>query len=149
MIELLMTITPFHWLALGLLLLAAEMLGAAGFLIGAGIAALGLGVVVWIFPDLAPAWQVALYAISAVAATIFYFQVFRDSLATQGRPLLNKRAKRLIGHQFELEDDIDLGKGKVQIGDTLWAVQSDQHLRKGTIVEVTGASRMSLVIAAK
>ena len=149
MIELLMTITPFHWLALGLILLAAEMLGAAGFLIGAGIAAIGLGVVVWIFPDLAPSWQVALYAISAVAATIFYFQVFRDSLATQGRPLLNKRAKRLIGHQFELENDIDLGKGKVQIGDTLWSVRTDQQLHKGTIVEVTDTNRMSLIIAAK
>jgi membrane protein implicated in regulation of membrane protease activity len=149
MIELLTTITPFHWLALGLILLTAEVLGTAGFLIGAGVAALGMGVVVWLFPGLAPGWQIVVYAISAVGATIFYFQVFHDSLEAQGRPLLNKRAKRLIGHQFELADDIELGEGKVQIGDTFWKVTTDKPLTKGTVVEVTDANRMSLVIAAK
>ena len=65
------------------------------------------------------------------------------------RPLLNKRAKRLIGHQFKLENDIDLGEGKVQIGDTMWHVQCEGSLPEGTLVEVVGTERMQLVIAPK
>ena len=90
-----------------------------------------------------------IYSIVAVAATIVYFRLFRDAQKHQGRPLLNKRAKRLIGHQFKLEDDIDLGHAKIQIGDTLWRVKADSILAKDTVVEVVDAKRMTLIIAAK
>ena len=43
--EIFTTITAYHWLALGLILLTAEVLGTAGFLLGAAVAALGMGVV--------------------------------------------------------------------------------------------------------
>ena len=142
-------ITAYHWFALGLILLIAEMLGASGFLLGAGVAALGMGVVLWMFPDMSGSAQILLFSLSAVAATISYFKVFKDALADQGRPLLNKRAKRLIGHQFELEKDVNLGEAKVQIGDTMWKVVTDQPLSQGTIVEVVDTDRMSLIIVAK
>jgi len=143
------TLTAYHWLALGLLLLIAEVLGTAGFLLGAAVAALGMGVVLWLVPDLSLGWQLVIYAVAAVAATLLYFQVFRDAQSEPARPLLNKRAKRLVGHQFKLEDDIELGEGKVQIGDTMWHVKSESPLSKGTLVEVVDTDRMQLVIAAK
>lgn len=143
------TVTAYHWIALGLILLCAEMLGAAGFLLGAAAAALGMGVILWLMPDLSLTWQLIIYSISAVAATVIYFQLFRDAQKHQGRPLLNKRAQRLVGHQFKLPDDIELGTAKVQIGDTLWKVRCDGPLTKGTLVEVIDAKRMSLIIAAK
>lgn len=143
------TITAYHWIALGLILLCAEMLGAAGFLLGAAAAALGMGAILWLVPDLSLTWQVIIYAISAVAATIIYFQLFRDAQKHQGRPLLNKRAQRLIGHRFKLDEDIELGTAKVQIGDTLWKVRCNDTLSKGTLVEVVDAKRMSLIIEAK
>ncbi len=142
-------ITAYHWLALGLLLLIGEVLGTAGFLLGAAVAALGMGVVLWLVPELSFGWQLVIYAIAAVAATLLYFQVFRDAQSEPARPLLNKRAKRLVGHQFKLEEDIELGEGKVQIGDTLWHVKSESPLTKGTLVEVVDTDRMQLVIAAK
>ena len=46
------SLTPYHWIALGLLLLVAEMLGASGFLLGAAVAALAMGAVTWIAPEL-------------------------------------------------------------------------------------------------
>ena len=147
--DMLTTITPYHWFALGLLLLTAEMLGTAGFMLGAGVAALGMGVVVWLAPDLGVSLQVLLYVISALVATFIYFRVFRDAQKAEGRSLLNRRASRLIGHQFELDTDVSMGVAKVQIGDTLWKVRSDAPLTRGTLVEVIDAKQMSLVIAAK
>ena len=41
----------WHWLALGLTLLIAEALGAAGFLIGAAVAAFAMAIVMWMVPD--------------------------------------------------------------------------------------------------
>ena len=143
------TVTAYHWIALGLILLTAEMLGAAGFLLGAAAAALCMGAVMFLFPDISLAWQLVYYAIGAVVATVLYFQLFRDAQDKPARPLLNKRAQRLIGHQFKLEDDIELGKGKVQIGDTFWHVQAEEPLAKGTLVEVVDTHRMELIIAAK
>ncbi len=140
-------LTPYHWIALGLLLLAAEMLGASGFLLGAAVAALAMGGVVWLAPDLSVLWQLTIYAVAAVVATLIYFQLFRDSQDEPARPLLNKRARRLIGHQFKLDRDIELHTGKVQIGDTLWSVETSEPLAEGTLVEVIDVNRMVLVIA--
>jgi len=147
--DILTNITPYHWIALGLILLTAEMLGASGFLLGAAGAAFAMSAVLWVAGDLSVPVQLVLYAVGATILTIVYFQLFRDAQAKPARPLLNNRAKRLVGHQFMLQDNIELGQGKVQIGDTLWKVQSDTPLSKGTLVEVVDTHRMSLKIAAK
>ncbi len=147
--ELFSEITAYHWIALGLILLTAEILGTAGFLLGAGVAALGMGAVLAMVPDMALGWQIVLYAISSIVATIVYFRLFRDAQRKDQAPMLNRRSRRLIGHQFMLEEDVALGVAKVQIGDTLWKVRTDQPLSKGTLVEVVDAKRMSLVIAPK
>ena len=76
-------ITAYHWIALGLLLLTAEVLGTAGFLLGAAVAALGMGVALWLVPGMSLDIQIVGYVIGAVAATILYFQLFRDA---QARP---------------------------------------------------------------
>ena len=146
--EILTNITAYHWIALALILLTAEMLGASGFLLGAAAAAFGMGALVWMFPNMGIAMQFTVYAIGAIIATILYFQLFRDAQAQPARPLLNKRARRLVGHQFELEEDVDLGTTRIQIGDTMWKVESEQPIAKGTRVEVVDTNRMSLVIAA-
>ncbi|NKC01516.1 MAG: NfeD family protein [Pseudomonadales bacterium] len=141
-------ITAYHWVALALILLTAEMLGASGFLLGAAAAAFGMGALVWLLPDMSVPLQVTIYAIGAIIATVLYFQLFRDAQAHPARPLLNKRAKRLVGHKFKLEEDLDLGTTRIQIGDTMWKVTSEVPLRSGTLVEVVDTNRMSLVIAA-
>lgn len=144
--ELLTNITAYHWIALGLVLMTVEMLGASGFLLGAAAAAFGLGGIVWLVPDISVTMQLVAYAIAATALTIIYFQLFRDAQSRPARPLLNQRAKRLVGHKFKLDKDIELGSAKVQIGDTLWTVQTELPLTKGTLVEVIGTNLMALQI---
>lgn len=141
------TLTAYHWIALGLILLTAEMLGASGFLLGAAAAAFGMSALVWLLPDLSVAAQVTIYAIGAILATIVYFQLFREAQTHPARPLLNRRASRLVGHKFELSEDLELGTARIQIGDTLWKVHSDVPLTKGTRVEVIATDKMSLEIA--
>ncbi len=40
----------WFWLSLGGLLLAAEMLGASGYMLWSGVAAVVVGILVWLFP---------------------------------------------------------------------------------------------------
>ena len=147
--EIFTSLTPYHWVALGLILLTAEMLGASGFLLGAAAAAFGMAVFNWLIPDASVFLQLVVYAGGATVLTLVYFQLFRDGQREPARPLLNKRARRLVGHQFHLEDDLTLGSAKVQIGDTMWTIESDAPITAGTLVEVTDTNRMSLVVTAK
>ncbi|MEM7078199.1 MAG: NfeD family protein [Pseudomonadota bacterium] len=145
--DLLTHITPYHWFALGLILLGAEMLGAAGFLIGAGIAALAMGVIVWLAPELPLTAQVLTYAFAAGVATLSYFHVLKDMRRREADFGLNDVAHRLLGHQFTLDVDLEAGLGKLQIGDTLWKVSSAAPLSKGTRVTVVDTDVQTLTIA--
>ena len=134
------------WLALGIALLAAEALGASGFLIGAAVAALALSLIAAIF-DLSWVSQIVIYAVTAVIATIVYFQMFRDAQRSDGAPPINQRAASMIGTIFTLEESID-EQGRVQIGDTFWHVHADADLIRGARVRVVSADTMQLKVAA-
>jgi membrane protein implicated in regulation of membrane protease activity len=141
------TLTVYHWLVLGLMLLGAEALGAAGFLLGAGIAALVIGVIVFIMPELSTGLQLVLFAVTAVAASYLYLQLFRQAQEDDGAPELNQRAGSLIGHRFELAEPLLDGNGRLQIGDTFWQVSCEEDLSPGTRVEVIAADAMHLRLA--
>jgi membrane protein implicated in regulation of membrane protease activity len=147
-VELTFEINAYHWLALGLILFAAEALGAAGFLLGAAAAALVIGLVTFMFPELGLATQFVLYAIVAITATALYLKVFRDEQEVEVDEL-NHRARSLIGHEFDLADAIPSGASRIQIGDTFWRVESDESLEPGTRVRVVSADAMSLRVAAR
>ena len=135
-----------HWAVLGMVLLAAEALGAAGFLIGAGVAALAMAVVTFVFPELGAGTQLASYAGLSLACTYAYFNVFRG--ATRGTGLLlNHRSRHMIGTTFVLDEALLAGEeGRVQLGDTLWKVVSDTALAAGDKVVVDAAEPMRLII---
>lgn len=141
-------INAHHWFVLGLLLLCAEALGAAGFLLGAAVAALSTGVIAWVAGDLGFGAQVGIFALGTGVATTLYLHVFRDAQARATTPSLNQRAASLIGHCFTLETPVEFGAGRVQIGDTFWRVVSAQPLTAGSQVKVVAANDMTLTLEA-
>ncbi len=140
-------INAYHWIALGLLLFAAEALGAAGFLLGSAVAALVVGLLSLVMPGLGIAVELALFAVTAVIASLLYIKVFRDEQAATP-DALNHRAESLIGKEFELTENLTGGDGRVQIGDTLWHVHADTALIRGARVKVVSADTMQLKVAA-
>ena len=86
--EWLSNLGPYHWLALGLILLAARALGKTGLLPGAGIAALATGLVVFVSPGLASGPQIALFAIGTVLMSYLYSQVFPRAREDAGESLI-------------------------------------------------------------
>ena len=51
----------------------------------------------------------------------------------------------MVGSHLTLQDDIEI-EGRIQIGDTLWKVRSEESLKKGDRVEVTDAEVSTLMI---
>ena len=137
---------PWHWLILAFLLLAAEALGAGGFLLGSAAAALLIAAISWMLPALGWAGQFVIFALFSLVLTIAYWKMFRKVNNQSDHPELNNRASQLIGRVFELDQDIPGGQGKAQIGDTLWKVQSNKTLLKGTQVVVVSCQGMVLFI---
>lgn len=139
---------PWHWLTLGLVLLAAEALGAAGFLLGTAIAAFTLAILNAMF-DMSWQTQLVVFSVSAVVYSIAYWKYFKAFNKQSDHEEINQRAASLIGREFILQHDFCKGEGRVQIGDTFWKTKCDFDLKQGDKVTVTGASAMTITIAPK
>jgi inner membrane protein len=112
----------YFWLGLGLLLMAAETLMPGAFLLWLGIAGVAMSIIVFVFPSLPVLAQAALFAVLALLSVALYRRVFRRREPDSDKPLLNRRAEQLIGRSVVLDQAIEGGRGRVQIGDALWTV---------------------------
>ncbi len=135
----------WHWLTLGLALIAIEVLIAPGsFLLWIGLAALLTGVLRF-FIDLP--WQaefVAFAALSIVALMIgrHFWKQGRDQTDEMK---LNDRNAQLIGQVFPLDQAIKNGFGRVRINDTVWRV-SGSDLGAGAKVRVASVEGATLQV---
>ncbi|RTE66586.1 NfeD family protein [Amphritea opalescens] len=142
------TLTQWHWLILGIVLLILEMLGASGFLIGLAVAALVVAAVVALGVVDSWSYQLLLFALLGITFTVLYWRVFRTFNSQTDEPLLNDRAAQLIGRKFVLEQNLENGQGRVQVGDTLWKAEADTTLLAGTKVEIYASEGMMIKLRA-
>ncbi|HGM5484264.1 TPA: NfeD family protein [Serratia marcescens] len=150
MLELIAANPLWFWLSLGGVLLAAEMLGAGGYLLWSGVAALLVGVLIWLLPQLSWAWQGAIFAVLTVVVAYlwWYWLRRRPAAASGGSPVLNQRNRQLIGTRATLTEPMHNGMGRINIGDSSWRAQAAEDLLAGTEVEVVAVEGVTLVIRA-
>ena len=146
MIEFFETMQFWHWIILAIVLIALEILGATGFLLGTVMAAFELALISYIWPDLSWQKQLGLFAILSIACSVWFWYRFKSFSQDTDHPKLNDRAAQLIGREFALTQQMTGGQGKMQVGDTLWRVESETNLPVGTQVKVTGSRDMVLLI---
>ena len=77
--EWLSDLNAWHWFALGLILFAAEAMGAAGFLLGAAAGALTLGMLTLVMPELSIAGQFGIYAVVSMLCLLYTSPSPRDA----------------------------------------------------------------------
>ncbi|MCE9870610.1 NfeD family protein [Hafnia alvei] len=135
------------WLSLGGVLLAAELLGAGGYLLWCGISALLVGLLTWVLP-FGWEWQATLFAILTVATALLWWHWLRRSqpVSRNNDDLLNQRSRQLIGARATLEAPIVNGNGRIRIGDSSWRVTCSQELPLGAVVEVIDVEGITLVV---
>ncbi|KAA9000019.1 NfeD family protein [Affinibrenneria salicis] len=133
------------WLTLAGLLLAAEMLGAGGYLLWSGVSALITGLLVWLLPFSWP-WQGALFAVLTIATAVLWWYWLRQRTRAAPPSTLNQRGQQLIGRHATLSEPLRDGIGHIRIGDGSWRVQCDQDLPAGSAVEVVAVEGITLRI---
>ena len=143
---------PWSWMILGVVLLALEVVSPGAYLLWLGVAAILTGTLSFQFGDAAFwGWQVQvvvfllLSGVSVLAGRRFF-------PATGGedtdRPLLNQRARQLVGRVAVLEEPLVNGEGRIRLGDTLWRV-TGPDLPAGTRVRVSSADGGQLRVEAE
>lgn len=143
----LMALEPWHWMALGIALLALEVVLGTELLLGIGLGALVTALLYKIMPGLNWQTQIISFAILSIGCTMVYWKRFRSSSAVSDKPLLNQRAQQLIGKTTRLVTPIVAGEGKIQVADALWTVIGSD-LPEGTSVKVVGVDGMNLFVEA-
>ncbi|WP_058911603.1 NfeD family protein [Entomohabitans teleogrylli] len=143
MMEPILANAHIFWLCLGGLLLAAEMLGAGGYLLWSGIAALVTGLLTWALP-LGLEWQGLCFAVLTVVAAILWWRWLVARRRRPGGQPLNQRGQQLIGQLLVLDSALVNGRGNARVGDSSWPVRADEDLPAGARVEVIAIDGITL-----
>ncbi len=137
---------PWNWMVLGLILLVLEIIVPGVFMLWIGIAALLIGTLsLQLWGSGFWTWQVQVVAFLALSLASAYVgtRIVRSRNGETDQPLLNRRGEQMIGRTATLSEPIREGRGRIQLGDTLWRV-SGPDLPVGARVRVTGASETDL-----
>ncbi|PMH46871.1 hypothetical protein BCU68_02185 [Vibrio sp. 10N.286.49.B3] len=144
--DLLNSINHWHWLAFGLLLLATELLGTAGYFLWLGISALIVGVILALLPL---SWQmqwIAFGSFCLITTWLWWRKQFSQDKKDDQLRDLNQKQKQMIGQTAILEQDMIAGNTRLKVADTTWAAQCDQDLKAGTQVKIVGFNGIILLI---
>jgi membrane protein implicated in regulation of membrane protease activity len=131
---------PFWiWLALGALLLAAEVGTGTGWLLWPVASAAATGALVAVVPGLAVPVHIAVFAALTILSTLAAKRFLPPSSGEEG-PDINDNSARLTGQTGTVVDDFAHGQGRVLVGGAEWVALSDpsEPLARGDAVVVDG-----------
>ncbi len=139
------TIEPHYaWLAIGLVLAAAEMAMPGVFLIWMAGAALIVGALAWFTPIGVP-WQIVIFALLAIVAVFSGRRYLRQHPVEAADPMLNRRGDRVVGEPVVVTQAIEGGSGKVRLGDTEWLARGNDAA-VGVRLRVVGHDGVVLLV---
>lgn len=133
------SLTGWHWLLLGAVLMLGQVTRVGWPLWGLGVGAVLVAAVMAMTPV---AWQLQLsfFAAFSLLATALHWRYLRVKPVKNATTKLAsaRRRSQLMGTRVSLLAPVKDGRGTVQIRDALWPVSCGQDLPAGTLVEVTG-----------
>jgi inner membrane protein len=144
LLTLLYSLGAWNWLILAVLLLILETIIPGVHFLWFGLAAAVIGVlalstgIVWQL-------QVLAFVLVSVAVVFWVKRYARPDVAISDLPDLNVRGQQYVGRSLVVEQAIEGGRGRVRVGDTLWAAEGPDA-PAGTRVTVTGTRGTVLVV---
>ena len=133
------------WLLAATALALAEILVPGVFLIWLAAAAALTGLATLAF-SLPLAFQLVLFGLFSIAAVYGGRRWYVNNPMASADPLLNDRGARLTGETLVVVADIENGRGRVKVGDSVWACRGPD-CPAGTRVRVVGSDGACLEVA--
>ncbi len=134
----------YAWLALGLLLAAAEMAIPGVFLIWLSGAAIITGLLAWVVPIGMPL-QIVVFAALAIVSVFTGRRYLRANPIEAVDPLMNDRGAQMIGETVQVTHIIEGGTGRVKHGDSEWLAKGPDA-EPGTRMRVSGHDGAVLLV---
>ena len=138
----------WNWWLLGVVLMSIEAIAPGFFFLWMGVAALLVGLVLTVLPNLDWTWQALLFAVLSFSSIFIWQMRLRRRPTQTADPLLNRRGHQYIGRVFTLDAPVTNGHGKIRVDDSTWKVLVDQDCPAGVrlrIVSVEGALLKGMV----
>ncbi|OCG09093.1 hypothetical protein A9G13_03305 [Gilliamella sp. wkB178] len=137
-----------HWvfIALGGLLLIAELLGTGGYALWTGIAAIIVGLIAWILPLSWPVLWLLFAIFTIISAYLWWLWLRKNGKDKSSKGEINQPQQDLIGIKTVVTEAVVNGFGRVKIKDGSWSARCDNDLPIGELVEVIAVDGLTLTI---
>lgn len=142
-------ISYWHWLAVGVLLMLVEILVPGVVFLWLGIAGVLTGLLLAAISDMNWQVQLVVFAVLSVAAIFFGRRFVASRQGPTDHPTLNRRGRSMVGTRATLRDATASGRGRIRIGDTMWALRlasPEAELPADTEVTVVEVDGVTLVV---
>lgn len=142
------TIVFWHWWAFAVLLLIVETLAPGAFFLWMGVSAGIVGAILAFAPDMGWQPQIFIFAIFSVVSIVSWRYYLQRNPTETDEPLLNRRGSQYIGRSFKLTEDMQMGRGKISVDDTIWRAvcEEDIDLPAGSRVKVVDMDGTTLKV---
>lgn len=140
----------WYWVAVGLLLVVAELVVPSFVIVWFGIAAVVVGLAAWLIPSVPLAGQVFAWAVFSLLLTLLWFKVFNPKIRTKS--LSGMALEDIVGKSGMVVTPPMLGKrGKLRFtvpvqGSEEWEFLTEDKLEEGDNVVIKGVSGSTLIV---
>lgn len=110
------------------------------------MAAVVMGMMVLVLPLSLPI-QLVLFALISLSFIVIARRFWAPQSIKTDAPALNERGLQYVGRTVTVVEAIERGRGKVQVGDTVWSAEGPD-MPTGARAKVTGVNGTVLVVAA-
>lgn len=146
-------LTVWHWVGLGIVLMAIEVAVGTFDLLWVSLGAFLTALFTLLVPLPAGGWegQLTFFGFVAIAFVISGRTIFRGlRMRASSHPNLNDRLANMVGQHGHATTGFDGGSGKVKVGDTVWLAQQTDGgaIPEGAPIVVTGAEHGVLKVRA-
>jgi membrane protein implicated in regulation of membrane protease activity len=136
--DLLSRVEFWHWWVLGVALMVLEAFAPGAFFLWLGVAAGVAGLALLVFPQLGWEYQWLIFAAFAVVSIVVWRRYLKRHPIETDRPSLNRRGEQHVGRTVTLTDPIVGGRGKIDLGDSIWRIEG-ADLPAGSQVRIVGS----------
>ncbi len=147
-ISLLEGMNATRWMILGIALLGLELATGTTYILWVAAAAILMAGVTFILPV---AWElqfIVFFVLSLILLVLGHIYV-RPRFKGGEPSDLNDRSRTMVGTRVKAVSDFEVGKGRVQVGDTQWAAAlMTGHAKMGDELRVTGVVGATLQVEA-
>ncbi len=139
-------LTHWSWFVIALVLLGLEMTAPGVVFLWMAIAAAIVGGIVLFLPDLGWENQFIIFAVLSIISVFSGRYFLRKNPIESDDTTLNQRGSQYMGHTYSLIRDMENGKGKIRIGDSIWSVEGDFDAKENDTVKVIGVNVTFLIV---